>query len=457
MNKFLKWLYPGIKVKRWFFLFILGIIIFIIGMGLIINWRILSLLSLTEQQVVKYVYIATGRFLPLRLSGAIIAGIGFAAAFYGFKRTFRSLISALLPEDEEGVAEILVQKRQLERGPKIVVLGGGTGLSNLLRGIKKYSGNVTAIVTVTDNGGSSGILREELGILPPGDIRNCLVALADTEPLMEKLFQYRFDSRSGLAGHSFGNLFIAALSEITGDFELAIKESSKVLAVRGRVIPSTLENAVLCAESESGRIIKGETEIVANQEKIKKLFLEPADCSPVTEALDALLSADMIVFGPGSLYTSIIPNLLVKGIVEAIKNSKALKVYVCNVMTQPGETDGYSAADHLAALNSYLGQDIIDYIVVNNQEISKDLIEKYQKEGSQPVIVDLKRLIEMKVKIIARSLIQESDYVRHDPERLAQTLIALAVKKRGALDKILGWDLVAYLAHTFTRKLKTKG
>lgn len=457
MNRFLKWLYPGIKVKRWFLLFILGLFVLIIGLGLIANWRLLYFLSLTEQNVVRFVYLATGTFLPLRLSGAIIAVLGFIAASYGFKQTFRSLISALIPEDEEEWADILVQKRQLERGPKFVVVGGGTGLSNLLRGIKKYSSNLTAIVTVTDDGGSSGKLREELGILPPGDIRNCLVALADTEPLMEKLFQFRFDAGLGLAGHSFGNLFIATLSEITGDFEQAVKESSKVLAVRGRVIPSTLENAVLCAEHQSGKVIKGETKIVNSNEKITKLFLEPANCPPVPEAITALLDADMIVLGPGSLYTSIIPNLLVEGIGDALKKSKALKVYVCNVMTQSGETSEYSAADHLEELNKYLGSGIIDYIIVNNQEIKQDLLRKYQEEGSQPVELDLKRLLETGVKVIARPLVHETDFVRHDPERLAQTIFALVVKKRFNSESWGVKEVWTNLVWKLTKKFKSGG
>jgi uncharacterized cofD-like protein len=452
MNKFLKWLYPGIKVKRWFVLFILGLFIFIIGMGLIVNWRLLYLLSLTEQNVVRFVYLTTGRFLPLRLSGALIAALGFAVACYGFRRTFGSLISALIPEDEEGLADILVQKRQLERGPKIVVVGGGTGLSNLLRGIKRYSSNITAIVTVTDDGGSSGKLREELGILPPGDIRNCLVALADTEPLMEKLFQYRFDTRTGMAGHSFGNLFIASLSEITGDFEQAVKESSRVLAVRGRVIPSTLENAILCGENRSGEIIKGETRITASPERIVRLFLEPENCAPVPEAISALLEADMIVLGPGSLYTSIIPNLLVGGIGEAIRNSKAIKVYVCNVMTQPGETSGYSAAEHLEALNLYLGEEVVDYIIVNNQEIKEDLIKKYQEEGAQPVNIEMKRLLELGVKVIARPLIHETDFVRHDPDRLAQTIFALVVKGHIGLERRFWRGIRKYFTSRFANK-----
>ena len=294
------------------------------------------------------------------------------------------------------------------KGPKIVVVGGGTGLGTILRGLKEITSHLTAIVTVADDGGSSGRLRRELGILPPGDIRNCLVAMADIEPLLERLFQYRFTGSSDLSGHNFGNLFLAAMTDITGDFEEAIKESSKVLAVRGRVLPATLEHVVLKAEMEDGRIITGESEIPKSRVPIKRDFLEPADCKPVNEAIAAIKEADIIILGPGSLYTSIIPNLLVTEIAEAIRNSAAFKVYVCNAMTQAGETDNYSASQHLKAIIDHTGRGLVDFALVNNETISPEILERYSEEGAKQVRVDLDNIASLGVKPLAAQIITKT-------------------------------------------------
>ena len=258
---------------------------------------------------------------------------------------------------------------------KVVALGGGTGLSTLLRGLKQLTSKITAIVTVSDDGGSSGRLRAEMGVLPPGDIRNCLVALADSESLMTELFNYRFKGNGPLAGHSFGNLFIAAMSDITGDFDLAVKRSSDVLAIRGRVLPATCDDCVLGAILEDGRRVLGESVLATCDSPISRVFLEPGDCKPLPEALRAIDEADAIVLGPGSLYTSVIPNLLVPGMADAIATSKAVKIYVCNVMTEAGETTGYTAQRHLAAIRNHAGDEVVDWVIVSNSPISRHLRE----------------------------------------------------------------------------------
>lgn len=308
--------------------------------------------------------------------------------------------------------------------PKIVCLGGGTGLPNLLRGLKLYTDSLTAIVTVADDGGSSGILRDELKIPPPGDIRNCLLALASTEPLMEKLFQYRFNSGT-FKGHSFGNLFLAAMTEMLGNFELAIKESSKVLAVKGTVLPSTLDNVVLEAMYEDGEKACGESHIPNSRKRIKQVVLKPSDAKPLDEALEAIQTADAIILGPGSLYTSLIPNLLVKDITLAISKAKAKKIYVVNVMTQPGETDGYSASDHVRAVIDHSSPDVMDFVIINSGEIPDYLLSRYLSDGSTPVKCDREVIEAMGYKVVAASVINPTDVVRHSPELLAKVIMDL--------------------------------
>lgn len=305
---------------------------------------------------------------------------------------------------------------------KIVAIGGGTGLPNLLRGLKRYTKNITAIVTVADDGGSSGILRDELKILPPGDIRNCLLALANTEPLMEKLFQYRFNAGS-LKGHSFGNLFLAAMTEILGDFELAIKESSKVLAVSGQVLPSTLSDVILAAEFEDGTVIKGESQIPRMGRKIKRIRIVPEDAKPLPEALEAIERADAVILGPGSLYTSILTNLLIKDLDDAVRNSRAKKIFVVNVMTQPGETDGYTAFDHVKTIMEHAGGNLIEYVIVNAEKIPDHLLLKYLADGAYPVACDEENIKKLGCKVIYGELLGFADVVRHDPIKLAKVIM----------------------------------
>jgi uncharacterized cofD-like protein len=309
--------------------------------------------------------------------------------------------------------------------PKIVVIGGGTGLSVMLRGLKEKPMDITAIVTVADDGGSSGRLRTELDMPPPGDIRNVLIALADTEPLLSQILQYRFKNGGGLAGHTLGNLMIAAMKEISGDFVTAVQQLSRVLAVRGRVLPVSRESIILHAEMQDGSIVSGESQIPNAGKKIKRVYLEPSDSKPLDETIEAIREADAILMGPGSLYTSILPNLLVKGISEEIVKSSAVKIFVCNVMTQPGETDDFSVGDHLQAIYDHVGHHLFDYVIVNNSTIPKKVQKKYAEKGAVPVVLDLDRVEERGFKIIADHLVLFQTLLRHDAERLSHHIFEL--------------------------------
>ena len=354
--------------------------------------------------------------------------LGIICIFVSLERTVKSFLSVFLPKKEKKILELLYQKRQLAQGPKIVVIGGGTGLSTMLYGLKEYTSNITAIVTVADDGGSSGKLREQFGLVPPGDIRNCLVALADTEPLMSSLFQFRF-GKAELKGHSFGNLFITAMTEITGDFEKAVKESSKVLAIRGQVIPSTLEEVGLIAEYADGSTIAGESKIAEEKKPIKRIYLSRKDCEPTPEAVSAIKAADAIVIGPGSLYTSIIPNLLIEGVTKAILESKALKIYVCNIMTQSGETDSYKASDHIEALVAHAKSKLFDYCILNLAQITPEFVEKYEEESACPVLADAEKIEEMGFSVVKENLVSTSDFIRHDAQKLARIIMDLLEAK----------------------------
>jgi uncharacterized cofD-like protein len=318
--------------------------------------------------------------------------------------------------------------------PRVVVIGGGTGLSVMLRGLKEKPIDITAIVTVADDGGSSGILRSELEMVPPGDIRNVLTALADVEPLLGKMLEYRFQKGQGLAGHSLGNLILAAMCDITGDFVTGVRELSRVFAVRGRVLPAANHAIVLKAEMTDGTIIEGESKIPKAGKVIKRVFIEPPDVSPLPEAIEALQQADAILVGPGSLYTSILPNLLVPEIARTIVQSKALKMFICNVMTQPGETDGYTVSDHIKALHDHVGQNLFDYVIVNNGEIPPQVQDRYAEKGAKVVHLDLDEVTKKGYKVIADQLVLFRTYLRHDAEKLSQHIYQLVeswmLKKR---------------------------
>ncbi len=327
--------------------------------------------------------------------------------------------------------------KTLSRGFRVVALGGGTGLSTLLRGLKELVvrrtdehtssehpiADLAAIVTVTDDGGSSGRLRRENRILPPGDIRNCMVALSKDEALLGRLFQYRFHAGRGLIGHNFGNLFLAALTHVTGDFTEAIRVSSKVLAIRGRIFPSTLSNVHLVASLENGRTVHGETQITASKVPIKKLKLSSRGVRALPKAIEAIKQADLIFLGPGSLYTSILPNLLIPEIAAAIAKSTAPRVYIANLMTQPGETAGYALADHLRAIQKHVPRRVIDWVVANRQAVSPEVARRYRAQGAEPVAVDISALQKLGFRVILDNLLEEHGVIRHHTKRLSRLLL----------------------------------
>ena len=340
---------------------------------------------------------------------------------------------------DEDLEELIDDDVILLKGPKIVVIGGGTGLSTMLRGLKNYTSNITAIVTVGDVGGGSGVLREDLGILPPGDIRNCILALARTEPLMEELLQYRFkDGR--LKNQNFGNLFLAAMDGISDNFEDAVQKMSSVLAVKGKVLPVTLEDMVLEVELENGNKVRGESiigeEVIEQDSRIKKLKIFPEDAKALDDAISAIEDADAIVLGPGSLYTSILPNLLVKDITRSIKKSKALKLYICNIMTQPGETQKFSVSDHIKVIFDHCGRDIIDCVIANEESIHPDLRDKYYAEGSDIVNLDIEELEKLGVDVVKDNLTEtQKTYVRHNAQKLAKIIIETVMERKMLYDR----------------------
>ncbi len=419
----LKWLYPGMRFKRWLLLFAGGVMLASLGIAVVFNYKYIDNI---EEAIFKAVYLWSGSYdyTFTALVGMLMVLLGFGVMLVAARFVIRSVITVLLPANSsEKLVDLIYEKRKLGKGPAITVVGGGHGLSVLLRGIKQATSNVTAVVTVADDGGSSGRLREELGMIPPGDLRNCLVALADTEPLMEKLFQHRFEGDSQLSGHSFGNLFIAAMAQVTGDVETALKESSKVLAVKGRVLPASKEFVRLDAIMEDGSVVCGESKIPEAHKKIHRVKLSPEHVEAVQSSLDALRDAEAIVLGPGSLYTSIMPNLLVEGIGDALCRSKAVKIYICNVMTQPGETDGYTASMHVKAILDHAGRNAVDYVIVNSTPVPEDLKKKYAEAGAYPVIVDEDVLKALGVGVIKADLITAHDAIHHDPKKLAESVM----------------------------------
>ena len=310
--------------------------------------------------------------------------------------------------------------------PRIVSIGGGTGLSTLLRGLKKAPVNLSVIVTVTDDGGSSGRLREELRVLPPGDIRNCMIALSEDEHLMSHLFRFRFNSEGGLHDHSFGNLFLTAMAGVTGDFAVAVRLTSEVLAIKGVIYPSTNSNVQLRAELEDGSWIEGETRITAQRKRIRRVQPNPPDARPLPDALKAIASADLITIGPGSLYTSLIPNMLVQEVIGALRQSRAMKIYIQNIMTQPGETDGYSAADHVQALAEHSDGILFPNVLLNDELPSAEMMKPYEAESAAPVEIDRDRLKGFGLNIMERQLLSQDGKIRHDPDRLARAVLEMA-------------------------------
>ncbi|MGC8486941.1 MAG: gluconeogenesis factor YvcK family protein [Clostridia bacterium] len=424
-----RWLLPGLHLKRW--LALLGLGLMAVGFGLGVVW-------LYPDAAFRW-----------RL-GAGVGAIGLLAVVAGTFQSLRSLSQALnLPQGS--MADWLMTRQRAARGPKVVALGGGTGMPTLLRGLKSSTSNITAIVTVADDGGSSGRLRGSLGMLPPGDVRNCLVALADAEPQMRDLFQYRFQDGE-LSGHSFGNLFIAAMERTTGDFVSALGELSRVLAVRGAVFPVTLDSVRLVAELEDGTRVEGESHIGQSRQPIRRVWLEPEMATPLMEAIRAIEEADLIVIGPGSLYTSVIPNLLVREVADAIRKSPAPVVYIANVMTQPGETAAYTAYDHLAALEQHSQPGLVDVMVVNNEAVPPDVLGRYREEGAD--VVRVGRSAGRHPRVLEAPLLTRDTVVRHDPAKLADAVLSVLFStdsewvKRHPFD---AWALLERIRHGLER------
>ena len=421
VNRWFKWLSPGLFIKRWLLISATGLLLSVLGLAIWAKltpvYLLLDLISQLLETITTYV--------PNYISGPVAILGGLFLLLWGQSRTVGS-ITAAFPDGDQELVDRLLSHRRLNRGPKIVAIGGGTGLSTLLRGLKQYSANITAIVTVADDGGSSGRLREEIGVLPPGDIRNCMAALADEEKLLTELFQYRFQAGEGLTGHSFGNLFLTAMTAITGrDFEKAIAASSKVLAVRGKVLPATLSDVRLWARLDDGRFVEGESHITEAGGKIRQIGCFPENPPGLPAALQAIHEADYIVMGPGSLYTSIIPNLLVPEIREALAKVKVPRIYVCNIMTQPGETDGYSVSDHIKAINGVCGKRIFDAVLVQRTSPSPVVLKHYAKEKSHPVFLDKEDVTNLGCRIVLANIMDEDEMtgkVSHHPQRLARVL-----------------------------------
>lgn len=427
VNQWFKWLSPGLSVKRWLLLSAGGVVLTSLGLAI---WIKLTPIFYAIQLIQEVLGVLANIF-PNYISGPLVLLCGLLLIFWGQTRTVGSITKVLRPEGDEELIDVLLAHRRLQRGPKIVTIGGGTGLSTLLRGLKTYSANITAIVTVADDGGSSGRLRREIGVLPPGDIRNCLAALADEEKLLTELFQYRFQAGNGLTGHSFGNLFLTALSEITGDLERAIAASSHVLAVRGQVLPSTLSDVRLWAELADGRRIEGESNITEAGGCILKIGCIPSDPPALPKALQAIQEADYIIIGPGSLYTSVIPNLLVPEIAEALaqrcKGRETVPcIYVCNIMTQPGETQGYTVSDHIRAIDAACGQRLFSAVLVHKKAPSAQSLSRYAQENSYPVFLDREAISKLGRRVVLANVMDEdteTGLVRHNPQRLAGVLL----------------------------------
>lgn len=420
------WLVPGLKVKRWFALSIIGSVLAVLGATFVFKLEPLYYIVKTAKEIFHIV--------PPEPVGIAFIILGALLFIFAWKKTNLSMMDTNDADSrriKDSIGEVLYRRMKLNHGPKIVAIGGGTGLSMLLRGVKKLTNNITAIVTVGDDGGSSGRLREQMGVLPPGDIRNCIAALADDDNIVTKLFQYRFKAGEGLEGHSFGNLFITAMTAICGDMVSAIKESSKVLLIRGRVLPATCDDMKLYAQMEDDSIVKGESNIPEAGKKIMKLGCEPANCRPTPDTVEAILDADIIIMGPGSLYTSVISNFLVKDITKAVWQSKAKKIYVCNAMTQPGETDNYSASDHVKTIFDHAridgiddsSKNFFDAVLVNNF-IPRNLSEKYEQAGSLPVEIDITELRKLNIEVVERNLLEDNHdgYVRHSCTKIAKSI-----------------------------------
>ena len=417
-----RWLTLGIGVKRYLLLIFLGTVVLALAMAMFLAfvYRTIDI----PGPAGTVVYYLTLQFLEHPVRELTVGVLGLLIAGSGALLLGRSVLSVVV-DPQDNLAEILYQNRRLQRGPRIAAIGGGTGLGVLLRGLKTYTNNITAVVTVADDGGSSGRLREELGLMPPGDIRQCLAALADSESLMQDVMEYRFSRGQGLQGHNLGNLLIAAMTDLNeGNFERGVNDLSEVLRVRGRILPSTLTDLRLAAQMDDGSIVRGESRIRSSGKPIARVLIEPRYVAANDEAVKELLAADMIVLGPGSVHTSVLPNLLVSDIATAVRASSAVKVYVCNVATEPGETDGYSLADHVTSLMSHVGPGLFQYTLVN----SNTRLSVQPASGSRIVECDPAvqvELLETGVQAVTADVVDHNDPRHHDSETLAATLMEL--------------------------------
>jgi uncharacterized cofD-like protein len=407
----LRWLTPGLQIKRWLLLLMVSELVLVLGVAY-------ALKEIYQTTTLPYAFFyITLQFLPYWARAIIFGIFGVGLLLVSYLKLTQSVLGPFLPGNStSSIVEVIHQFRLRGRGPRIVAIGGGTGLSSLLRGLKTYTSNLSVIVTVADDGGSSGRLRDEYRILPPGDFRQCLIALADAEPLMKQLFDHRFKEGS-LDGHSFGNLFIMAMADVTGNFEHALRESGKVLAVKGTIIPSTLQDVTLVA-SINGGTVEGESKIPKQNAPISHVFLKPDGAQVNPEAAQAILNAELVIVGPGSLYTSILPNLLVEGMVEAIKASPALKVYICNLAAQPGETDGYGVDDYLRVIREHVGANLFDFVLVNSNNAHSPT------GGQEPVIFKpADTANQPEVRFIAGDMVNVKIPSHHDSDKLARTIM----------------------------------
>ena len=429
MKHFMQWLRPGLSIKRWMLLFSIGILVLVFGATLILNYQIFGIL---EEKMLLFAFQMTGSYSYtfLAICGTILVILGLWIMVTAVRKLMKRFVELLAPDQKE-VSKQLLSKMELSRGPKVVAIGGGHGVSMLLRGLKNKTSNITAIVTVADDGGSSGRLREEMGIIAPGDLRNCLVALADKETVLEEIFQYRFGGEGELAGHSLGNLFLAALIKQFGNVQNALEAASKVLNIRGQVMPATSQTVRLKARMSDGEIVEGESEISAYPEKkgrdIRIVHMSTIPKAPmaVGDALKALRDADLITLGPGSLYTSVLPNLLVPEILQTIRESGAPVIYICNVMTQPGETSGYTVGDHLKALVDHIGGGVVDFVLANTGTPAADVLKKYEKAHAYPVSIDRKKVESLGASLIEADLLGPAREAVQDTNVLAEELMQI--------------------------------
>ena len=427
VRRFFRWFVPGLGVKRWFFLAVVGMTM--LGVGLAMLLLDLYRTESSNPILLAILSVAALRFLPRWARVLVFGSLGLSMIGFGIWELNRSLMRPYVRPGSH-VVDTLSEYRRRGRGPRIVTIGGGHGLATLLRGLKHHTHNLTAVVTVADDGGSSGRLRESLGILPPGDIRNCLAALSNDEALLTQLFQYRFSGEPGLTGHSFGNLFISALSDITGSFEEAVAESGRVLSVHGRVLPATLHNVKLVADVRLPNLttvvrVKGESRIPEVDGQVRRVWLEPNDAPAFPPVIRALLNADIIIVGPGSLYTSLLPNLLVHDVLAAVQSSRALKVFVCNIAMQPGETQAFSCYDHVRALEEHIGEDLFDVVLCNDNYAVSSADHVQWVEADERSRSD--------ARLYVADLVDYEHPWRHDPIKLSQTLMDLFYERTGPL------------------------